>query len=307
MNNIKLPNFLIVGAAKSGTTSLYQYISQHPDVFMPANKEPNFFVSNYQNKTSIECPSYTADRRRMIFDENAYRALFYGANRYKAVGEATVTYLYKPEEAIPRIQALLGDPKILIILRNPIHRAFSHYSYCRELGFENLDFPEAISAEVKRLASGWSSTFAYIDQSRFSKQIASYKDSFSNVKIIILEEFIGNEQSHLNEIYKFLHIDDSFINTFDETFNSSGIPRFQKLQQLLVHENPIKQILKKLLSPLLGEDNLRAMNRHARKLNQGKKLTLSDEERTILKEILNDEIIGVESNLKRTIPSWHTK
>ena len=64
------PNFLIVGAAKSGSTSLYQYLSQHPEVFMPVNKEPNYFVAEYQQKMAKDCPSYKIDMNRMVFDEN---------------------------------------------------------------------------------------------------------------------------------------------------------------------------------------------------------------------------------------------
>jgi hypothetical protein len=88
---------------------------------MPVNKEPNYFVAEYQQKMAKDCPSYKMDKNRMVFDKNDYYNLF---NRvtidHKAIGEASVTYLFKPEFAIPKIIKELGDPKIIIILRNPI-------------------------------------------------------------------------------------------------------------------------------------------------------------------------------------------
>ena len=104
------PNFLIVGAAKSGSTSLYQYLSQHPEVFMPVNKEPNYFVGEYQKLMNESSPNYTRSMNRMVFDKNAYYNLFNKATlEHMAIGEAPVTYLFKPEFAIPKIKKELGS------------------------------------------------------------------------------------------------------------------------------------------------------------------------------------------------------
>ena len=204
------PNFLIVGAAKSGSTSLYQYLSQHPEVFMPVNKEPNYFVAEYQQKMAKSCPSYKIDMNRMIFDKNAYYSLFNEVTSdHKSIGEASVTYLFKPEFSIPKIKKELGDPKIIIILRNPIKRAFSHYSYACELGFENLSFAQAIDAENFRLENNWSSTFAYINQGMFYSQVKAFKKEFTNVHVLILDDFIKDKQLELQKIYNFLELNQS--------------------------------------------------------------------------------------------------
>ena len=300
-----LPNFLIVGAAKSGSTSLYHYLNQHPEVFMPINKEPNFFVSDYQLQTSPNCPSYKIDKKRMVFNEKHYYKLFNEIKKeHKAVGEATVTYLYKPECAIPKIKKYLRNPKIIIILRNPIKRAFSQYSYVCELGLEKQSFQDAISREPSRLKDNWSSTFAYLDQGRFYSQVKSYKEAFSNVHIIILEEFINDKQNHLFELYRFLNIDDSFENSFDKEYNVSGVPRLKYFHKLLVHENPLKTIVRKMLNPLISPDKLRVIARNARTYNQGKKLVLSEEDKKYLQHVYSDEIDSLEHYLGRDLNIW---
>lgn len=301
---MKYPNFLIVGAAKSGSTTLYQILSSHPRVYMPANKEPNFFVANYQLQTNPECPSYKVDRRRMVFKESDYRCLFNDADNYDAVGEATVTYLYKPNVAIPEIKKYLGDPKILIILRNPISRALSQYGYCVEMGFEKLPLREALLKERSRLENNWSSIFAYADQGRYSKQIQSYIDNFTNVKVIIMEEFLSDEAEHMRGVFDFLSVESNIKLKIGQSYNVSGVPRFQWIHDFLVHKNNFRGLAKNVLLPVFGEKYLNLWSRRVRRLNQYKKIEYDEESRGYLESILSDEMRGVESILGRPIPSW---
>lgn len=302
----KKPNFLIVGAAKSGSTSLYHYLNQHPEVYMPRNKEPNYFVADYQKGMSKKCPSYNIDMRRMVFDSNDYYNLFNKVKEFhKAIGEASVTYLFKPDEAITKIKNELGDIKILIILRNPIKRAFSHYSYACELGFENLNFKEAIKMESERLNNNWSSTFAYISQGMFCKQLIAYKKAFSNVHILFLDDFINNKQHELKKIYNFLEIDPFFKNNFVENFNVSGIPKIRFFHKYFVHDNFFKKIFKKILKNFISEKMLSKMLRKARLLNQGEKMILTNEENEILKLIYKKDIQCLSKFLQKDLKFWY--
>jgi hypothetical protein len=301
----KKPNFLIVGAAKSGSTSLYQYLNQHPEVFMPVNKEPNYFVADYQKKMSKDCPSYDIDMKRMVFEKDDYYNLFNEVKpNHKAIGEASVTYLFKPNVAIPKIKKELGDPKILIILRNPIKRAFSHYSYACELGLEKLSFDEAISIENKRLKNNWSSTFAYINQGMFYNQIKSYKEAFSNVYVLVLDDFVENKQLELEKVYKFLGIDSSFKNFFDESFNVSGVPKIKFLHKYLVQDNSLKSKIKSLFINVLSEKFLRKIARKARRLNQGKKMIATVENNQNLKLIYKKDINYLSNLLNKDLTFW---
>ncbi|MGQ9662575.1 MAG: sulfotransferase domain-containing protein [Kiritimatiellia bacterium] len=133
-----LPNFLIVGAPKAGTTSLFDYLGQHPEVYTPPVKEPCFFSSGL--------PAFTHDLAE-------YEALFAGQTTQTAIGEASTTYLYDPDAA-RRIHDLLPEARIIIMLRNPAERAYSEWAYnALQLACEPLSFEAALEAEEERAAS----------------------------------------------------------------------------------------------------------------------------------------------------------
>ena len=224
--------------------------------------------------------------------------------KHKMLGEATVTYLYKYQEAIPKIKKYLGFPKIIIILRNPIYRSFSQYSYACELGFENLSFLDSIQAEKNRLLSNWSSTFAYIDQGKYYNQIKAYKDSFPDVKIVILEEFVKDKQKTLKDIYRFLDVNQSFLNDFSETHNKSGIPYNKYLHNFIVHDNFLEKLIRKISSPFISKSSLRKLNRNLRTLNQSHSFTIKDEEINFLKDIYNEEITKIKKYLELDQNLW---
>lgn len=300
------PNFLIVGGAKCGSTSLYHYLNQHPEVFMPVNKEPNYFVREYQLEMNSLCPSYNIDMQRMVFETVEYYNLFRDVKiNQQAIGEASVTYLFKPEYAIPKIQKELENPKIIIILRNPIKRAFSHYSYACELGFEHLSFEDAISIEKSRLEDHWSSTFAYISQGMFYNQVEAYLNSFENVHILLLDDFLKDRQFEIKKIYKFLEVSDDFINTFGEEFNSSGIPRNKFVHKHLVHNTTLKKHIKRLLNRVLNDDVLRKINRKVRSINQRGKMVLSDSQTDLVRNIYSQEISRLSKLIGRDLTHWN--
>src|SRR5918997_468574 len=135
-----LPNFLIIGAMKSGTTALYYYLEQHPQIYMSPVKEPNFFCSGGQE--GWESKSVTRIR--------AYQYLFKDVSDEKAIGEASHCYLYEPQ-AVARIQEHLPDAKLVAILRNPVDRAYSHFLHMVRNGTEPLtDFGQALEEEEIR-------------------------------------------------------------------------------------------------------------------------------------------------------------
>lgn len=300
-----LPNFLIVGAGKSGSTSLYHYINQHPDVFMPDNKEPNFLVADYQKKTNPNCPSYLDDKRRMVFEYDKYCDLFKDAVGKKAVGEATVTYLYKYQEAIPKIKEYLGaDTKIIIILREPVSRTFSNYAYAVELGYEKLSFKEALGAEEKRLKDNWASIFAYQDQTAYYEQVKAYLEAFDSVHIVLMEELQSKPSEVMHGVFQFLNLDPVDLD-FARTYNPSGIPRFRWLHSFLNQSNPLKSIIAKVLSPFISQKKLQELGRTWRSKNIKGKLVFDDE--SLKKELYSHykpQIIKLEKLIHRDLNLW---
>ncbi|WP_416768590.1 sulfotransferase family protein [Sulfurimonas sp. ST-25] len=300
-----LPNFLIVGAGKSGSTSLYHYINQHPEVYMPDNKEPNFLVSDYQRKTNTMCPSYLDDTRRMIYDIDSYQKLFNGVVNKKMIGEATVTYLYQYEEAISKIKKYLGaDVKILIILRDPVERTFSNYAYACELGYEALSFREALDLEEERLRNNWSSIFAYRGQSHYLNQVQAYLKAFDNVHIVLTHELKKDPKHTMEKVFAFLGLENIPLD-FNEVFNPSGIPRFQFISKFLNQNNPFKSFLATILSGVIPRRKLRDWARTARHLNIKGKLKNNDDLLTeeLYKEYYS-EVCELEKVINKDLSAW---
>ena len=131
------PNFFIVGAPKAGTTSLYKYLESHPDIFMSALKETNYF-----SFTEIE-EQKLYYREKGVSDWNSYLSLFENASGKKAIGEASVSYLFYPKTA-RAIKEKFSDARIIIMLRNPAERALSHYFMDYKMGYVKRKFSEIV-------------------------------------------------------------------------------------------------------------------------------------------------------------------
>src|SRR5680860_1100775 len=149
----QLPTFLIAGGMRCGTTSLNAYLREHPEVSVGQPKEVHFFDQNYERGIDW------------------YLQHFPGSDNSKAVGEATPAYLYYPEIA-ERIATTLPDVRILVLLRDPVDRAHSHYWHNRSVGREKLNFADAIASEPKRLdrSPEYRARYSYVDRGRYGAQ-----------------------------------------------------------------------------------------------------------------------------------------
>jgi|SRR4051812_4363883 hypothetical protein len=244
MNTMLLPNFLIVGAARSGTTSLYHYLDQHPDIFFSETKEPCFLA--YARGL------YNGEiHRHAITDLDNYAKLFSagGLNRWR--GEASAIYLHLHEEVISNIQFYIPnyeELRIIMILRNPIERGFSQYMRNVRNMREDLSFEEAIEKEAERKLAGFNSDYLYIERGFYYKQVKAYLEKFKHVKIVLYEDFSRNSLEVIDSIFKFLQLHRTFPISTDLHYNKSGKPKFAlllKMQKKLVYQqNFIKSIAK---------------------------------------------------------------
>ena len=248
----KLPNFLIVGAAKSGTSSLHNYLNQHPDVFMPSYnsegmkvKEPRFLVKDLVEKRM----------HNGVWNWEEYTTLFEKIKAEKAVGESSVLYLYYYEEAIKNIKERLGeDVKIMIMLRNPVDRAFSAYTHVARSLKESLTFEKALAIEESRLLEDETLTtmVMYKDMGLYNNMVKSYLDSFSDVHIIMYEDFQMDTQRVVDETFKFLGIkkEDS-IDTVSRHNVGGKSWKVPFLKQFFMQDNFIKKGLRFIFSKSL--------------------------------------------------------
>src|SRR5262249_39324802 len=139
-DRVVLPNFFVIGAPKAGTTSLYEYVAQHPDVYMSPVKEPAYFKPRHPPGGEDAEPE---DRLA------AYVALFDGVAGEHVVGEATPSYL-QSASAAARIRDAVPDARLVAVLRNPVDRAYSGYSMRVQQGTEDRTFVEAMDVELGR-------------------------------------------------------------------------------------------------------------------------------------------------------------
>lgn len=195
------PNFFIVGAAKAGTSSLHAYLSCHPQVFMPGLKEPHYFADF---EVSPEQDNFLP----VIRKRSDYHELFKGSGGYAAVGEASPSYLCDPEAA-ERIKSAIPTAKIIISLRNPVERAYSHYLMDFNRGSETLPFERALEADSARLKRGWGKSPQYIDLGLYARQVESFLREFGRdrVLVILFEDLVRNTRGTMQEIAQFLGID----------------------------------------------------------------------------------------------------
>ena len=201
-----LPNFLIAGAAKSGTTSLYYYLKGHPEIFFPTPKEPCFFSAQAMSfpLKYINTPyHYTRS-----FDE--YKSLYSNVHSQKAIGDASIDTMYYYQTTIPLIKKTLGNPKIIIMLRNPVNHVFSMYNHMFVNNLENLTFEDALTAEVDRIKDDWEPRYHYKAKAMYFEQVNAFVNSFDNIRVYLYEEFIKEPGRVVDNIINFLGVSDNY-------------------------------------------------------------------------------------------------
>ena len=245
----KMPNLFIIGAAKAGTTALYDYLAQHPQVFLSRVKEPMFF-SREENYV-----------RGLEWYESEY---FKGAEGYPVRAEATPHYLYWSEKVAPRIKEVYGERpvKFVVSFRDPVERAYSWYWNMVREGREDLDFEEALRTEEHRLEQHrvelyqlGSMVYGYSAGSRYASLLHPYLKLFSRECFHFV--FQGDLQSRVNltceELFEFLGIDSSTqINTSNS--NPAAMPRSRLLHKTLRQRSLFKEFVKPFIPMRVRRD-----------------------------------------------------
>ena len=287
----KKPNFLIAGAGKAGTTSLHDYLGQHPEIFMSSFKEPNYFVPNY---------GYN--------DWDRYLSLFRDAHNEKATGESSTGYLYC-EQSPSWIKSVLGDVKIILILRNPARRAASLYWWMVREGYEDAPtFAAALELESSRIrdpafpkiCSEFHHSYYYFATGLYTEQVRRFFETFGrdNVRVYIFEEFTADPCATCRDIFEFLDVDPEFEPKI-AIHNEARLPSHPRLQFWL--RNRARRYLFFLPSPFRRKllDSLMALN-----TNRGSTPRREREVEARLLERYRDDIHELEQILERDLSLW---
>lgn len=222
------PDFLIIGAAKSGTTALHNYLNQHPEVFMTKVKEPRFFlVHNNELQKQINIKD-----NRAIFNEydslEKYASLFDDAVG-KTKGESSPQYLAYPH-CSAAISSWKPEMKLIVILRNPVERAYSQFVMHKNWRIEPKSFKDAVFDELAGKRKHLPIDMQYLKCGLYYQQLLPYFDYFSTASFLILkhEELKFNPLETLRKIFMFLRVEADFRVDLSGKHNVSMIRRFKK-------------------------------------------------------------------------------
>jgi len=295
------PNFLIIGAARSGTTALARFLDQHPDVFMCDPKETHF-LSFAGEQVDFQGPGdATMINQRAVTDAAAYSQLFSSAQQQQAMGEGSVSTLYYHEKSIKNIQQYAPQAKMVVVLRNPVERAYSSFLYMTARGNEPLDsFAASLDAEPERIRNRWHHIWHYTKMGFYYDQLQAFRQAFGDERMLMIlsEDLKKNSQATLAQVFTFLGVDASFQADTQKAINSSGKPKNQLVSQIM------NRLAKNDFVRAIAHRTMSLEARHALRQANLKRPEMPSDCRERLEALYRDEIDLLESLLKRNLTDW---
>jgi len=245
---MKKPNFIIAGFPKCGTTSLHHYLNEHPEIFMPEQKELHFFTFEILSKLK-NGPKDDIVKEMQINSSEKYLSHFQNVKNEIAIGDASPSYINYPSE-FSKIKQYLNDPKVIIILRDPINRAYSNYLHLKREHRESMSFKDAIAVEEERMKNKYSDFWYYKFNSTYYEKIIKAKTTFSSVLILTIEELDKDPAVTMKKVYKFLGVDNSLsFKTISEKFNAGGNYKKNFVTKLFFQPSKFKNRIKRFIKP----------------------------------------------------------
>lgn len=289
-----LPNFFIVGAPKAGTTSLHCYLEGHPEVFMSNPKEVNFFSRKEMEAQNL----YYEDLRVKNLDQ--YERLFAGVTNQKAVGEGSVSYLFYPGTP-GKIKAMIPRAKIVILLRDPTARAFSHYLMDYRLGLVSLHFEDIVLQEGlhRNLRLYYQQ---YVELGFYYEQVKRYIDIFGKeqIRIYFQEDLQLDARRVILDLYNFLDIDGTFMPEIERRHNAFCMPK-NRIVHRLYASRPVRAMTAAVL-PIAFKDLIKTLFFEGKK-----KPKLPSFIRQYLRDLYRPDIQKLEIMLGKDLSQWHEK
>ena len=286
-----LPNFLVIGAAKAGTTTVYHYLKQHPQVYMSPRKEPHFFSKN----GTKDYPIPTLED---------YQALFQGASDEIAIGEASTSYLTHPKAA-ERIQCHIPNAKLIAILRDPAYRTYSLYIMLLMLGkrklssYNHQEILDNFQGIVKKRSGLIRGGFYYSHLQRYYSLFPA-----NQIKLGLFQDLKNKPDVLMEDIFNFLEIDSSFtINKSFGSANRGGIPRNKEIDTFIKKLKPIYHSLSPIISQRWS-NKIYKIYVDLRNKNLEQPPKLPHEIRQQLIEVYREDILKLQDLLQRDLSIW---
>ena len=298
------PTFFLIGAPKAGTTTVFEQVARHPDVFCPIVKEPNFFNTDI---VVPDAPTIAEIRRRhtrdrahfaCIRDESTYIDLYRDAGGCLARGDGSVNYLHSAVAA-RNIRARVPNARLIAILRNPIERAYSHYVMDQMIGRTEASFTAQVERQLRSIGRQDYPGENYIEIGLYMPQLQRFLDEFGREPLLILlfDDLETSPAATMEAIFRHIGVPPRPIAPLAARENVGKVSRFERLNSLLYRTG-----LKRLLSRAFSED----LRKKAKKLyyrhqsNGG----ISDFDRQRLRDVFHDDVAAVGALVGRDLSSW---
>ena len=288
------PNLFIVGAPKCGTSSLYHYLRQHPEIYMSPFKEPHFIIA--EELKFIE-------NHKWITNQEDYFDLFNEAETYKIRGEASSFYLYYHKTAIPGIKSIVQEtPYILIILRNPVQRIISAYKHMVRTNIkETFSFEQIVRTEEENRPINHP-MMLYKAMGKYADMVEEYQNNFKRVKVIIYEEFFQDIRKNIIDVWKYLNVDPELEINYDKKWNVKNYQwKSRSLQKLFITNNIFKKTARQI-APFLQsryiKNKIKAMTTKSVTLN------IKDESIEYLMDFYKADIQKLSDLLDKDLSYW---
>ena len=292
------PNFIITGFPKCGSTALHYYVNAHPDIFMPNKKELHYFTQPNISKLN-KGPGDIEAKKGQVKSLDSYFKLFKSVTTEKTIGETSPSYINYPS-SFEKINKTLENPKIIILLRDPIKRAYSNYLHLLREQRETESFSKSLALEDSRKSQCYSDFWLYTFNSFYYDKIIEAKKTFSEVLIVTQEELNSDTVKTLAKVYKFLGVNSEFVpSNSDNRYNKGGLYKKNLITNFIFKQGTIKTILKKVIgiSPWMKAiKNTIISNYHY----QASPIDIDTENKLVKlfkKEVINLTKIGVDTSM----------
>jgi hypothetical protein len=297
------PTFLLAGAARSGSTALYNWLDSNLQVFMCPIKETNYFANLRRDMQGPgdavlnmslerrEDGSFESRGSAIVKSWAIYLDLFLNSEEFSARGEASPSYLYYPKTA-QNIRERLPNCKLVFILRNPVDRAFSAYKVLRWWGRESRDFETALYLEEKRLQAGWEHIWAYKGMGLYASQIERYLDAFprKQLGIWLFDQLQNDPEGLYSEVCSFIGVDNVYPVDFSQRNQSYGKIGWMKR---FWDKFPQTKGLRRKLIPAIVREKVKSLDR----LVFGRDLVFRPSTRDFLLDYFHDDVLRLQALL----------
>lgn len=301
-----LPDFLVIGAGKSGTTSIDKYLNQHPGIFVPKKKEPNFFgYENVKEDDLRENPDDLAHFRNSVTTLEQYLSIFGDARPGQKRGETSNTYMYH-KDAPHRIRHYIPDVKLIAILRQPADRLFSRYMHLvRENRPPSKNFSDCLNKD-----SIWWQRNDLVKEGFYCKHLSTFFELFprENILVYLYEDFRDDPRKVMKEIYGLIGVDQSFEPDVSMRYNESGVIKNTLLNRIYGQGGWISKFLQKFLPEiyqrLKGSLPLKKKMLDLRRKNLAKLEMDATIRKALTLNVYGEDIRQLEKLLRRDLSHW---